>query len=129
MISEDRRKELENEGKLKTGNAVVLKKGKKIEKLNNEVAEIAKKMDQTVEAIQAKNTKIFEKLTESLEALQNRKIDIPRDKELTEIVKKLPETFYNFSYGSHINTSVIIFLFPLLYNLFYFLINVSSLVV
>ena len=92
MISEKRRKELEASGKVKSGNVVVLKKGKEPQKPKvNEVAEIAKKMDATFESAQKQNLQMFEKLSESLDAIRKQKIDIPRDEELTEIVKKLPE--------------------------------------
>lgn len=91
MISEKRRKELEASGKIKPGKVRVLKKGKKIEPpRKNEMAEIAKKMDATLESVQKQNLQIFGKLSESLDAIQNKKADIPRDKDLTEIVKNLP---------------------------------------
>ena len=54
------------------------------------MAEIAKKMDATLESVQKQNLQIFGKLSESLDAIQNKKADIPRDKDLTEIVKNLP---------------------------------------
>lgn len=87
MLSDEKRKELEAAGKLSKGNVLILKPGIDPPKEEvNEVAELAKRMDK----IQEQSVQMLEKFTESIDKIKDRKLDIPRDKELSEVVKKLP---------------------------------------
>lgn len=111
MISEKRRKELEAEGKIETGNVVAIKKPKKNTAISKsmedtDTVQIVIKNDRKSHKQGEATNQTLEKIIETLEASKNMKfelpkieipkieipkIEMPRDKDLVAIVKILPK--------------------------------------
>ena len=89
MISKERREELKKEGKIKSGKVVVLKKGVPTPKeTKHPMADFANSLEASLSSMHKDNKQLIETITRSI---QDRVISIPKDMELTDLIKKLPD--------------------------------------
>ena len=92
MIDEERRKELKKEGKIQPGSVRVIKKPVKEKK--DPMADAMKRLETSIDSMHKEGNRLSEMIVGNVRLIQDRQIDIkiPKDAELTELIKKLPGT-------------------------------------